>query len=126
MSPELDKKLTEEFPEIFRDRNGSVRTSSMPFGFTCGDGWFNIIYFLCKTINHRIKHSKCEPVVATQVKEKFGTLRFYVNGGDDYTDGAIELAEMLSSVTCDKCGSPSSSGPTPKNGWISTRCEEHS
>jgi hypothetical protein len=31
-----------------------------------------------------------------QVKAKFGGLRFYIEGGDDYVRGAIHLAENLS------------------------------
>ncbi len=123
MSPELDKLLVERYPSIFRDRNGNIKESCMPFGFECGDGWFNILNQLCSTIEHRSKHSDCDQVIATQVKEKFGTLRFYFNGGDDYIDGAVELAEMLSSVTCEKCGSPAKTENS--GGWLSTSCGNH-
>lgn len=61
-------------------------------------------------------------VVATQVKEKFGGLRFYINGGDDEIDAAITFAEMLSERTCEVCGAP---GKQRGGGWISTRCDEH-
>lgn len=61
-------------------------------------------------------------VVAGQVKEKFGTLRFYYTGGDDAIDGMVQLAEAMSAVTCDVCGAP---GKKNSSGWISTRCEEH-
>lgn len=61
-------------------------------------------------------------VVAVQVKEKFGTLRFYVDGGDDYTDGVIAMAEALSGRTCEECGAP---GTTNSGGWLSTRCSLH-
>jgi hypothetical protein len=61
-------------------------------------------------------------VVATQVKEKFGTLRFYTSGGDDYTRGVEAMAEAMSGVTCETCGKP---GTTGGGGWITTLCEEH-
>lgn len=61
-------------------------------------------------------------VVASQVKEKFGTLRFYYTGGDDIIDGMVRMAEAMSSVTCDVCGSP---GKESDGGWISVRCEAH-
>jgi hypothetical protein len=61
-------------------------------------------------------------VVADQVKEKFGTLRFYVHGGDDYTDGVVSMAEAMSGVTCEVCGKP---GTTSGGGWITTLCVEH-
>jgi hypothetical protein len=63
-----------------------------------------------------------EQVVASQVKEKFGTLRFYYTGGDDVIDGMVQMAEAMSSVTCEECGA---SGKTNDGGWLSTRCEAH-
>lgn len=62
--------------------------------------------------------------VAVQVKEKFGTLRFYVNGASDQHWAAIEFAEMLSGRICEQCGAM-------KNvrlytlGWHRTLCEQH-
>ena len=63
-----------------------------------------------------------DQVVAVQVKEKFGTLRFYYNGGDDYIDGLVSMAESMSAVTCEVCGNP---GSSTTGGWIRTLCEEH-
>ena len=61
----------------------------------------------------------CPQVVAEQVKEKFGTLRFYYRGGDEYISGLVSMAESMSGVTCDECGNPAETGG---QGWISTRC----
>jgi hypothetical protein len=61
-------------------------------------------------------------VVAVQVKEKFGTLRFYYDGGDDYVRGMVTLADNLSEVTCEVCGAP---GKIRDKGWVSVRCDEH-
>jgi hypothetical protein len=61
-------------------------------------------------------------VVATQVKEKYGTLRFYFDGGDDYIDGIVVMAESMSARTCEVCGVP---GTSTGGGWIRTLCEEH-
>lgn len=61
-------------------------------------------------------------VVAEQVKEKFGTLRFYYRGGDEYIDGLVSMAEAMSGVTCETCGKP---GETRSGGWIRTLCDEH-
>lgn len=48
------------------------------------------------------------PVKIAQVKEKFGTLRFYYDGGDDTIRGMVEFAEYLSSKTCQETGNPGS------------------
>jgi hypothetical protein len=61
-------------------------------------------------------------VVATQVKEKFGTLRFYYEGGDDYIQGLVDMAESMSAVTCEECGVP---GKQRGGGWILTSCDKH-
>jgi hypothetical protein len=63
-----------------------------------------------------------QQVVATQVKEKYGTLRFYYDGGDEYISGMVTLAEAMSSVTCERCGAP---GETRHSGWVQTLCETH-
>jgi hypothetical protein len=63
-----------------------------------------------------------DQIVAVQVKEKYGGLRMYVNGSDDYVYGAISMAELISESICDVCGSY---GTLNDNGWISTRCNEH-
>ncbi len=64
----------------------------------------------------------CPQVIATQIKEKFGTLRFYYWGGDDYCRGIESMAESMSAVTCEVCGSP---GKLRKGGWVQTLCDEH-
>lgn len=61
-------------------------------------------------------------VVATQVKEKYGGLRFYYTGGDDYIMGLVAMAEMLSQVTCEQCGDR---GQLYTSGWHRTLCETH-
>jgi len=59
-------------------------------------------------------------VTLDQVKEKFGTLRFYYSGGDDYIDGMVSLAESLTGVTCESCGN---TGKRRGGGWVHTYCE---
>ena len=61
-------------------------------------------------------------VTLDQVKEKFGTLRFYYTGGDDVIDGMVRMAESMSGVTCEQCGNP---GTTGGQGWLVTLCETH-
>jgi len=63
---------------------------------------------------------KIRQVVATQVKEKFGTLRFYYDGGDEYIHGLAAMAEAMSARTCESCGNPARSS---NNGWITTMCQ---
>ncbi len=60
--------------------------------------------------------------VAVQVKEKFGTLRFYVDRGNDRIYNLINFAEAMSSRTCEECGAV---GKERYGGWIRTLCDAH-
>jgi hypothetical protein len=60
--------------------------------------------------------------VAVQVKEKFGGLRFYVNGATDKHWSYINFAESMSYRTCEECGAP---GKTYTDGWHTTLCDVH-
>jgi len=133
MKRELDELLCERYPKIFRDRHAPMAETAMCWGFECGDGWFNIIDQLCSNIQHHIdwkqeqkeKYERgegCSQVIAMQVKEKFGTLRFYTSGGDDTIYGMIRMAESMSAVTCETCGSP---GQIRGRGWMYTACDAH-
>ena len=127
MRKELDEALCKKYPEIFRDRHGDMRTTAMCWGFECGDGWYNIIDAACAQIenrayNNRLNSEKFHQVIATQVKEKYGTLRFYYTGGDDYVDGVVSMAESISAVICETCGAP---GKPREGAWLKTLCDEH-
>ena len=61
-------------------------------------------------------------VEATQVKEKFGGLRFYINGGDARIYGMIDFAEHLSHSICEFCGSMKNIKHS--KGWVITACQE--
>ena len=147
MKQELDKLLCEKYPKMMVNRNKNMQETCMCWGFECGDGWFNILNQLMGNIQHHIDwkekqrkwaiefNSKAAPedmrpvpdsipqVTLDQVKEKFGTLRFYYTGGDDYISGLVTMAESMSGVTCEACGNP---GESIGGGWIRTLCEAHS
>ena len=125
MRQELDRLLCEKYPKMMVNRNKNMQETCMCWGFECGDGWFNILDQLMGNIQHHIDwKNRKEEVVAQvtldQVKEKFGTLRFYYSGGDDAIDGMVRMAESMSGVTCEECSAPAQThGP----GWIRTICE---
>lgn len=55
-----------------------------------------------------------------QIKEKFGTLRFYVGYAPDWLNYAIEGAEIVSARTCEECGK---AGKLRPGGWVKTLCD---
>jgi hypothetical protein len=134
MKQELDKLLCEKYPKMLVNRNKPMTETCMCWGFECGDGWFQILDSLMSNIQHYIdwnnknfekgykQYKQVPQVTLDQVKEKFGTLRFYYTGGDDVIDGMVRMAESMSAVTCEQCGNP---GTTGGQGWITTLCETH-
>ena len=133
MKQEYDTYLCTTFPKMFVNRYKPMTETTMCWGFECGNGWYHIIRVLCSNIQHHIdwRNQKNElnpnqPIVpqvtVDQVKEKFGTLRFYYTGGDDYIDGLVSMAESMSGITCEQCGNP---GSTLGRGWLTTLCEKH-
>ena len=124
MKKKLDEYLVKKYPKIFQDRNGDLKTTAMCWGFDCGDGWFWLINQLCQSIQTYLDnnpHLQIPQVIATQVKEKFGGLCFYVNGGDKIIEGMIHLAENMSFNICEKCGSTEDVSQTQR--WVYTRCK---
>lgn len=69
-----------------------------------------------------IESGRYPQIVASQVKEKFGGLRFYVEGASAEQYAIINWAESLSYHICEICGSTKNIGRT--SGWITTLCEE--
>jgi len=125
MKQELDALLCEKYPKMMINRNKPMQETCMCWGFECGDGWFNILDQLMGNIQHHIDwKNRTEEVVPQvtldQVKEKFGTLRFYYTGGDASIDGMVRMAESMSGCTCEGCGNV---GERKGGGWVHTYCE---
>jgi hypothetical protein len=72
-----------------------------------------------KEAERALEQARKEIPVAVQVKEKFGTLRFYVDHFMPTQAALIGMAERLSAVTCEECGAPGTPGGS---GWIRTLC----
>jgi hypothetical protein len=113
MNEKNTKKLNDDFPRIF----------PTAFSFECSDGWFDLIHKLCTDIEivcEKLKLSDYDWPHASQIKEKYGGLRFYTDSACDAVYDLIEAAERTSLVTCECCGLP---GKTREGGWIRTLCD---
>ena len=172
VNEELTKKLYDKFPLLYADKDGDMRTTAMCWNFSCGDGWFDIIwdlssklepliqkfiddnplapcggcgcdkerhygwkpgkclaihvdpeseeappnnYFACFCDEYRSPHPR-----ASQVKEKYGRLNFYMTCGTGEIFDLISEAEAASHKTCEHCGKP---GEARDTGWIRTLCD---
>jgi hypothetical protein len=115
------KQMEEKYPKMFANPYG---------GFAIGEGWWPIIESLCANIQshtdwwnkNRETRPVVEQVVVEQIKEKFGGLRFYYEGGDEQISGMVRMAEAWASHACEECGAPGTLGG---KGWIKTLCPTH-
>ena len=140
MKLELQKELATKYPKIFKNIGGDPMVTCMADGIQCNDGWYDLLDTLCHTMQrwcdaqntrYIVKTDKYEfilendpeyvQVVAAQVKEKLGELRFYVDGGDATTQGMIQMAETMSGRICELCGSPAKTNRD--SGWMHTICD---
>lgn len=114
----FEKHMTERFPKMFSEPYG---------GFCIGEGWWPIIEKLCANIQSWIdwknKQGEVVPqVTVAQIKEKFGGLRFYYDGGDEHISGMVRMAEAWADASCEDCGAPATK---QTSGWIKNVCDKH-
>jgi len=124
MNEKLTNRLFHEFPNLYRDKNENMQNTVLCWGIGTSDGWFQIIYDLSKKLEEMIlelPESKREHIRASQVKEKYGTLRFYMTASSDRMNEAIGQAEELCIKTCEYCGQ--SGELRCLIGWFSTECD---
>lgn len=139
MDEELQNKLYQKYPRLFANKDKSIQESCMAWGIECGNGWYDLLSSVCwrisqheKNIEDRIRirneagkdndetDLKYSPVKFDQIKEKFGGIRIYYTGGDEYVNGVVSLADEMSYKLCEVCGN---SGRPSKSGWITTLCD---
>ena len=85
--------------------------------FPVGPGWRPLVTKLVEDI------IKIDPdVEITQIKEKFGGLRFYVGGATDEVFDLIDRAEAESLKICEGCGTKEN--VETKGGWLLTLCDK--
>lgn len=121
MKEKLENKILEKYPELFKEEETGM---TVLWGIECNDGWYDLIDNLCKDIIMYCNSHNCPVPVVTQVKEKFGGLRFYTNGTVWEIDKMIEDAEKESYKICEECGSKQNVEMRKLHGWLTTLCDE--
>ena len=76
----------------------------MQRGIETGDGWFFLIDALCTVLQWEADHGETPQPVATQVKEKLGSLRFRLRQPSERQRGMVALALEVSTRLCVVCG----------------------
>jgi hypothetical protein len=109
--------LYERYPKIFANR-------PIPGGIFCGYGWYCLIDELCAQIQEHVDRNAVEQPTAIQIKEKFGELRFSIQGGDAQIRALIISARHRSVEICEVCGGAGKLLER-SNKWLHTRCAAH-
>ena len=151
---DFEIKLEQEFPfmrqkEVTGEQweKGGYSTYDA-YGLECSEGWYNVLRGLCLDITKAYEKANMPvDIVVTQIKEKFGTLRFYcypeghdpgifafdtIGGGSlrkipGESDLHREVAEIVrkwedeSANVCEACGSTAEI--RTDIGWIRTLCD---
>jgi hypothetical protein len=138
---QFDNYMCKTYPKIFRQRGLPMTETCMCWGFDIGPGWYELLDKVCKKLQF-IDHFLGVETIATQVKEKFGGLRFYNNIDSsnfqsfilnkkqreeaittvwNIIDDVTSRAEELSYTICEQCGDY---GHPNEEGWIATLCDK--
>lgn len=147
----MNKDPDELFEDLAKSCPELMQKSRIGEYMGVGIGWNDLLETLCESIYNpvaqarfRLKAAKeyprddsgaylaeCErnyeqavdelPTIV-QIKEKFGTLRFYYDGGNSRVDALVEFAEAMSGKICEECGDK---GSEDSVGWIKTHCAKH-
>jgi hypothetical protein len=119
MKAKLSDTLIKNYPLLYKEG----------MYFECQDGWFDLIndvsLKLEKLIDTFRKEYPEHPIeivpYAIQVKEKYGTLRFYMSTETDAMSDVINEAEERSYNTCETCGK---AGRIRQGAWVMTLCDD--
>lgn len=97
------------------------------FGLEINAGWYPLVEDLIAKIEGHLAEKQAlglldpdYPFSVFQIKEKYGTLRFYVSAADDTIFQWIREAEAKSASVCEFCGAD---GKLCGSSWLHTLCE---
>ena len=143
----LMKQTMEDCAILYCNKNLPMSQSLCCFGWECGSGWFNVLREASCRLEalNLIYYPKYKvKIQAEQVKEKFGTLRFYfsvicedtertkeqeviMTAMESWADEIVDWAEKKCYNVCEECGHQIGEDWSPRcetTGWITYLCDE--
>lgn len=122
MRKDLTDVLYQRYPAIFAEHI-RLQGEEVSWKIRCRDGWFGLIDTLCEQLQGWTDAHNAPQYVVTEVKEKFGALRFVARYKSAEQIGAIKMAYAMSTRICEECGAPGRH-VVADCAWM-TRCESH-
>lgn len=93
MNKENTRKLFKRFPFL--------KKTDLPDGFGCGDGWYTLVYDMCKELK---SVNPPDDFTITKIAERHGELEVHSKNGVMRTRVAIDEFNTVSIGICDECG----------------------
>ena len=84
-----------KYPLIFADTEQYIE---------CGNGWYDLLDAMFECIQKDLEKTPRPNFKITQIKEKFGILRIYIENSNQYIDKIILQAKSMSEHICETCG----------------------
>ena len=67
MRDELEKKLFDAYPKIFRQKDLDMKQTCMFWGIECGDGWYTLIDVLCKDLQFNTDNNNKKYIIENKI-----------------------------------------------------------
>ena len=102
----------------------TLRNNLMAFGFEIGKGWMPLLIELLDKIQLLVNNNpEYADVEILQVKEKYGSLRVYLNYYYKEIEDIISEYEEKSCYICEECGEKGEIRNI--NNWYTALCDKH-
>jgi hypothetical protein len=124
---ENNKALIEKYPFLLpKNRFTGKASEDYDYSYTELDsmpnGWRKAFGLeMCEEIKEALADYLYEYRI-TDIKEKYGSLRWYDAGAPEAVYNIISKYQKISAVTCISCGEPATK---ITEGWISPYCDKH-
>lgn len=130
MNPTNTKALYAAAPLLYRGRTLPVSASLMSYGFSCGDGRFELLREYSEKLEAhlRAQHEAGVPLdklpAAVHVKDLDGVLRLFLSFYDEVSEAVVRELAYHSETVCDVCGA-GNAYPVELGGRTRTLCNFH-
>jgi hypothetical protein len=126
MNKELQKNLYTKFPNVFSRHEDLNKDNESYYrlDISIGDGWYKILYNLAEKLEPL---SNNNTFWFAQIKEKFGSARFYIRRDPDSEFDFTEVNKYISDAEdetyhiCEYCGEL---GKIRSLAWVKTLCDK--